>query len=617
MSGLRERRWGQQMKRIVLGLVVALAAVLLPGVAEAVGPLLVLSGPASVQPAELITVTGTLVDAGGLPLARVDVQTGAVCLDPQQLIGTSTTRTDNQGHFSFGLTAGVCRVYRLDARYMDPSTGEDGYDSIDVLVNRTPTSLAVTAPPAAYTQADVPVSLTLTADGSPLASASVTLHRVQAGSWLKTWDLTTDESGVATVVDSITTPGTYTYDAAFGGTVTENHVYSSSSAVGITRRPVALTIDGPADAVIDEPFTLTGTLSGPPLPAQVTITGPSYNQTVTTDPDGSFEASVVSSVGGDTQWSVGYPEDVLYGSAHASISVTVPKLVTTFELSLPSSVQVGEPIVVTGRLTGVDQATTIFRKLDPVLTGPGLLTASDGSFEIVEPTTYPGTAHLDFRYPGDARHAAATASRTVAVLPEPVTMSLSVRAEPGDQWGRHARICLQISGSHLPVVVRAKDRAGTVYRVTDGYAGDSGCLDRQFARAVRITAVAPQDGEHSGASASAAFTPGSYVYSVPTRALRYRDPYSVYEHGAHPLIVSRLDAPQPGSCLRHQLQRRVAHHWRTVVRTTCNAQDGAGRSQWRMRGRHPIGSKFRVRAIFAGDVDVHGTRGRWAYLRFT
>jgi hypothetical protein len=98
--------------------------------------------------------------------------------------------------------------------------------------------------------------------------------------------------------------------------------------------------------------------------------------------------------------------------------------------------------------------------------------------------------------------------------------------------------------------------------------------------------------------------------------LGFKGAYAVFAKGKSPIFRSRdLTGKVAPRCLRHQVQRRYRSGWRPVTTSACRAEQKAV-VDWKWRGKHTSGVKFRVRATFVGDIWNRPSRAAWTYFKF-
>lgn len=613
--------------RVVVALLVLLPVLVLAGAgpSSAVSAEIILAAPASVEPGAQITVTGTLLHSDGTPYIHADVTTRLFCLDPQEVLPEGGVRTDSQGGFSFGITAAVCSIYRLAAMFVDPSTGDEVYEFVDVAVNRTPTAMTVTVPATAYTQDEFPITVSLTAAGAPLAEAAVRL--VRYGPVQSSWDLTTDQNGVAVVTDSIAVPGSFYYTGAFEGTVTENHVYENSSYLVVARRPVAMTFTGPATAAVDQPFTVSGTLSGPPLPAEVVITGPQgFTATVPTDADGHFSLEVETPIGGYLGWTAAFAQTPAYAGAQRGIVVNVAKLSTQIVASVePGAIQpFNGDAMVSGTVVGVDTPVQVTMSYYSRSMGVAMTDSSGAfSFPIHDPDMGVGQAQLTLSVPNSDRYVGT--SQTVALQVDGLPATIAVDPIWPVQTGQPFTISGLVTGAVVPfqnysgVIITNGTRQWAAHAEPDGHFRIPVVASAVTGPTTYTVTLEPFTGYH------VASPPGSVVVvqkarpQLLLRPLRRRfvnGAISGYRLADDPVLVTTQSPNVGGSCHRYVIQRFLNGAWRGVRASHCVPVNANGVSRWQWAAMPVRGVTYRVVSVLPPSMRTFRVTSAPRYIRF-
>lgn len=425
------------MSRVVRPVLLALLAGLLPLVAWPVAaqaaPIeLTLTGPAGVDPEAQITVSGTLTDDGAA-VEHADVDMSWKCLSPWDSSYTplGTFVTDASGVFEVTTTAGACNEYLFHAAVdgLDPYSYTADHR---VLVSRVEPTLRISTPDTAITGDAVPVTGTLTMpDGAPVSDAEVelTLDRPDDTELRRT--VTTTADGTFAFDDTPTLEGTHYYHAVFPGSTTLAWTVANIEQVAVSKLRPTLTLEGPDSAALDETFTLSGSISGPTSPVDLTLTDPDGNtRTFTTSPDGTYQVDVTATTGGARYWRITYPGDVRYYGTTKAHLVTVPKVATDLTVAGPPSVELYDEFTVTGRLSGVDAPAEVLME-GPFDFSRTITTAADGTFEATTSAYYPllpGPKTWSFTYAGDSRHEASSATHQIEVLPRATTLTVDAPA---------------------------------------------------------------------------------------------------------------------------------------------------------------------------------------------
>ncbi len=424
------------MSRVIRPVLLALLAGLLPlalwPTAAQAEQQLTLTGPAEVAPEMDITVEGTLTD-NGTAVKHADVEMSWKCLNQWEAAFTplGTFTTNPAGTFDVTTTAGVCSEYLFHAE----TQGSDGYlysADLRVRVARVEPTLRISSPDTAVAGDSVPLTVTLTMpDGGPVPDAEVEVELDDPEDTEVRRTVTTGADGTAVVENTLTLEGTYYYRAVFPGTTSLAWTVANVEQVSVAKLGPTLTLEGPDSAQLDETFTLSGSITGPTSPLDLTLTDPEGNtRTVTTSADGTYEVAVTATTGGKRYWRIRYPGDVRYEATTATHVVTVPKQVTDLTVSGPTSVELYDEFTVTGRLSGVDAPAEVLME-GPYDFSHTITTAADGTFDVTTTAYYPllpGPKTWKFTYAGDSRHEPSSATHEIEVLPLATTLTVDAPA---------------------------------------------------------------------------------------------------------------------------------------------------------------------------------------------
>ena len=619
------------MSRWVPAVVVSLVGVLgaYAGTAMGVGPLadaaesleLSLTGPERVEPGAEIKVTSVVI-ADGVPAPGVPILLTSECRYPLQNGDRRVLlTTDENGTFTQTSTAGACSLYWYRA---EVASNQWPYDrkEIEVWVNRTHPTLTLEAPSEAIGGDTVDLAATLTTDGGPVAGEDITIGVDRPDGTEQRATVTTGDDGVAVWHDVVTQSGRNQYRATYDGSVELEHTANiTSQAIYVTQLVPELTLSGPDTAALDETFTLTGTLSGPDLPADVQLREPGgQTRSLTTGPDGSFAATVTATLGGTPGWSVRYPGSVRYQATAASHTVTVPKLPTSFvDLEPATALVVGE-FSITGRLTGVDGPAQV--KLTPI-TGSGSIqyatTAADGTFRVLADANQPGAKEWRLDYAGDGRHAAATAVHTVDMQQIPTTLTIDgpVTADLLDI----VRPTGRLTGTSYPGEVHIVSPWNELTISVDP--GETFYLpQKQLTKAGSATWTVTYRGDAGYAPASATYTVS--VPYTPTISLSAdRQTYPVGQTASILVNISNTDnravtvtATRSNGFSRVlyngtvaqdglTLSRRMTYTEKIVVSTAADATHNAAQSELTLNVRPDLTTTPLSPVTYSGDVAIY------------
>lgn len=566
-----------------------------------------------VAPASEFSVRGTLT-RNGAAAARVPVAVSRLCLAPWNTGSLDLPATTNRtGEFEVTNTAGPCNQYEFDAVYrVDDGHIEEDSVLITVLRERT---LLMAHDTHAIAGEPVELTATLTGlDGRPVEGQQVSLRM---GDDMESRTLTTGDDGVARYTETFSTTGRYYFSWSFDGTDSLSNDSFYNQSVFVTKRETDVSLTGPDSALIDEPYTLSGTFVGGPLPAQLTLKplgGPALP--ITTDETGAWSQSVTSAVAGPRSWQITYSASTSYSASVDTHVVSVSKLPTSLEVTGSTSTLVGDPVHFTGGLTGVaaevelvierpDGSTQIVR------------TAADGTFTFSGTATAAGESVWVVRFAGTDRHLSSEAATTVRATTRTPAVSLHTDRTQYSA-GQLARIAVNVSGSATRVVTVTATRSGRAPQVIfAGALPESGLvLSRTMLHSETLTVTHAQDVGH--ASASARVFRGVRL-GLATTALRPASrvgTYAIFRPAADPTFLTATKPSRPGACVRMLLQRNYSGVWRTVRTSTCRTVLTDGKTRWTLTGNQPLRVSYRVRAQFGGDALNAAANGPWTYFRF-
>jgi hypothetical protein len=205
-----------------------------------------------------------------------------------------------------------------------------------------------------------------------------------------------------------------------------------------TTVPATLTLTGPSSVTIGQPVTLTGalTLAGGaalPQPATLTLTriapdGTKVAVTIEPTATGGFSVTSTPSAAGAWTYSAFYPGTALISAATGVTHVTVTRLATTLSLATSANaVNYKATVTVTAHLgtTQAGRQVSVYAQTVRAATRTLLKTATvsaKGDLSVSYAPQFSTTFSVVF--PGDARYAAKTVTRSVYVWVS-VTQSLA------------------------------------------------------------------------------------------------------------------------------------------------------------------------------------------------
>lgn len=617
--------------RGVVALACACVGVLVPVVSASaadVWPEIVLDAPSTVAPAAIITVTGNLSRSDGASYGHEDVEMTAWCIDPNgDTLGLGNARTDNQGDFDVSLQAGACSYYRFRARYYDADLAVSAETDATVQVTRASAALVATAPPTVWTADDIPVQVSLTGPGSaPVVGAPIRVVRFREDvgtdveqAW---WNTTTDANGAVTVVDNIATDGEYHYYVSYPGSVDLHYDSWTTGSVVVSHRPVSLTVTGPSTAQIDQPFTLTGTVAGPPLPAMLKVAGPGgLETTATTDEDGSFEVPVTPAVRGAGSWKVIFEQTPLYAGRTASTAVTVIGLPTSIEAAAPVAVPTNQRATISGVLHGVDgpSLVQVSGAGGKPITAP---TAADGSFSVgYGPLPAGGGDHaVQVSFAGDARHEPSGVP-VVLHFVKVATKLVIGGAPPAVEIGKTFRIAGTLQANAAVPSVKVTGPTGATWTAPVDGNGFFAVSVKAYGGPglMRYTVSYAGNAFEAGSTATAyvrhKWRPVLRLRSVRPRAVVGKISY--YRLSDDPVFVTTQTPVFAGKCHRYYVQRLRSSGWYTVKTSSrCLPVPASGVTRWRWFGTPQRGVTYRVQAGTYPDARLFGAGSAPRYVRF-
>ncbi|BCJ43456.1 hypothetical protein GCM10010168_42340 [Actinoplanes ianthinogenes] len=287
----------------------------------------------------------------------------------------------------------------------------------------SPTTIALSAPPAAVPGAPVTLTGTLTSSLSLPAGTVVAISR--GGSALD--NATVGAGGSFSFTDTPPADGVATYQVSYAGD--DSHLPSTATAsVRVERAASTVTLWGPTTAVPGAAITITGRLTSQGYSHagdSLTVSrAGAVLGTVTVDADQNFSFTGTAP---DEEGTWGYEfayagsGTLLPGTGRASILVS--RTASTVTLAGPSSAPRAKPLTITGTLasplalpSGLTVSVTRIDLEHP--TGLALGTrpvGSDGSFSVTDTPPAGGTVTYRVAYAGDKTHTAAAATKAIAV----------------------------------------------------------------------------------------------------------------------------------------------------------------------------------------------------------
>jgi len=201
-----------------------------------------LSGPASIDVTQSVTLTGNLTTGGTAPPAGTPV-TITRTVAGSTTAQTFSATTDADGNFSLTDTPPAVGQYTYTASYAGTSTFAPATASQAVDVTLVPATITLSGPSTSYLHKSLQLTGRLSfGAGTPTADTPITILRSVAGSTAtQTFTVNTDANGDFSLTDTPPATGEYTYTASYAGSAT-TATATSSRSVDVTLPPVALSL---------------------------------------------------------------------------------------------------------------------------------------------------------------------------------------------------------------------------------------------------------------------------------------------------------------------------------------------------------------------------------------
>ncbi|MDD5075258.1 MAG: Ig-like domain-containing protein, partial [Candidatus Peribacteraceae bacterium] len=364
----------------------------------------VLNLPSSSIVGDSVTFTAT-VSGGYNPTGTVNFESGST------IIGTATLSGSTAVFSTSGLAVGN---YQMTAHYLGdgnnyPSTSATTV--LQVVDKDTPATSTAVGVPNSSTVGD-PVTITATVSGGFSPSGDVEF--LSGSTVLGTGTLS---GGSASLIHTFTTAGDYALTAHYVGDGNNYGSTSASAPIQVVDKASPTTntvLSAPNSSIVGDPVTLTGSVTGGYNPTgsieffdgitslgSATLSGgkTSISFTFTTVGTHSLTATYSGDANNNTST-----------SATADLQVVDKASPTTNTvLSAPNSSIVGDPVTLTGSVTGGYNPTGSIEFFDGVFSlGTGALVG--GSVSIVYTFTSVGTHSLTATYSGDANNNTSTSA---------------------------------------------------------------------------------------------------------------------------------------------------------------------------------------------------------------
>jgi hypothetical protein len=306
-----------------------------------------------------------------------------------------------------------------------------------------PPNLTVEAPAQSALGSPVTVSGVLSDQGAPIAGAVITVR--QDGVEQPLGSPTTDADGRYSLEFTPADTGTLGISAQYAGTEAVKP-QSGHVVVKVVRRPVALTLAGPASVWPGEEISLNGSLfDGNQALAGVSVrvdrrcegSSPGDVETVLTDSSGSFTTKSTPGRCAYYDFVATYDGDDQRAPASKIATVDVNWVQPSIDLQTPSSVHVEDTVNVAGSLTTPDgplagqnlvvrvSTPSGWRDVDTVTTDP------NGWFETTDTPSIAGSHCYLVSYAGDAQTSATNSQRCVSVTRWATNLTMSGPASAG------------------------------------------------------------------------------------------------------------------------------------------------------------------------------------------
>ena len=445
-------------------------------------------------------------------------------------------------------------------------------------------------------------------------------------------------------------PGAFAWSAdgsklyAITTTSTGAQSYSLQVFDKLTLTQSAMTLSGPASAVLGTSVKITGSLtfgnSGPAgLPVAVSRANPGATVTtlpaVTTGASGQFTINDAPPAAGSYTYTASYAGTGTLAPAQATATVTVTLNTAAISLSGPVAVPPGKGFSIGGKLTfgaGIPAAGTavsVSRKNPNGSTTAlsGVKTGANGAFGIADKLSVPGGYTYSASYPGNATTAAAKATHPVKIarVAAPLTLTpgastvaynstIKVQAHLGGTSNRTVSLYYQFVGSGTRVLLKT------------GKVDSSGNLHYDFKGATRnvyFTATFSGDAQYLplsvshriGVGARVSMTNGGYYTSNTFNGVTYR----VYHHTAHLTAAVTVTPNKHGECVRLAVQELINGAWVVNVTSGCATLNSSSKaSGYLILTNADLGFRFRVRAVFyPGSKDLTNASypSSWFYFQ--
>ncbi|MFF3888975.1 Ig-like domain repeat protein [Streptomyces sp. NPDC001914] len=515
--------------------------------------------------------------------------------------------------------------------------------------SKAATTVTVSAPSSAVPGKSLTVSGKVSG-GDPLpAGTSLTVTRTdaQSPSGKTLAPVTTAEDGTFSFTDTPSAEGDAKYTVSYAGD-TGHAPASGTQTVTVSRSTTTVTVSAPSSVVPGKSLTVGGKVSGgDPLPAGTSLTvtrtdaqSPSGKtlDPVTTAEDGTFSFTDTPPVGGDVKYTVSYAGDTGHAPASGSDTVAVSRSTTTVTVSAPATATRAKSLTVTGKAANAEAlpAGTVLTVKRTDLESPSgkaltsVKTKTDGTFSLTDTPPAGGDVKYTVSYAGDATHAPASGSDTVAVSRTATTLSLNnngtvysydkdvtFTAHLGTTYkNRTVEIWANPFGSDKPDVLVKKatvNSSGNVSAVVDMkrdttitavFAGDA----RTAPKSVKVTAYAKVN---VSTSLTKYYKTGKISANSST--------YYWYRKNTGPLFTTTMSY-YPGRSHRLDVDVYYQGAWHRGFEEFYDLASN-GKSVIDLGASDEAGLRVRVRSAYindtSGDTVNSTTYSAWKYIYFT
>ena len=334
-----------------------------------------------------VEITGKLVDETGkaLPNAKVDITFDGT---------TKTVTTDKDGNYRATFPTESEGPKLVKAEYLGDETYNGAHESSIANVEKIKANIDVTLPENSTPNHPGNITGNVTdEEGNPIPNlpVNVTVNN-------ETIPTTTDENGTFTVPIDDVVPGVNNVTVTAGNETVEADPVVDKIIAG--KDDVTLTIDPVEDTPVGTDVNITGKLvddEGNPIPeAPITVTVGNNTQTVITDDEGNYVATVPTDTVGTIPVTVEYPGNDKYNPAKAEDTLNVEKVKANIEVEVPENSTPNHPGNITGKVTdeegnplpGVPVNVTVNNKTYPVITD------ENGTFTVPIDDVVPGVNNV-------------------------------------------------------------------------------------------------------------------------------------------------------------------------------------------------------------------------------